>query len=60
MQAQLVGTTLGVLWALVGGFAVYGLLKVSVGLRMSQEEEFEGSDLSTHKISGSPEGESNW
>jgi Amt family ammonium transporter len=60
MQAQLIGTTLGVLWALVGGFAVYGLLKVSVGLRMSQEEEFEGSDLSTHKISGSPEGESNW
>lgn len=60
MQAQFIGTSLGVVWALVGGFAVYGLLKVSVGLRMSQEEEFDGADLSTHKISASPERESNW
>jgi len=51
---------LGVAWALVSGFAVYGLLKATVGLRMSQEEEFDGADLSTHKISASPERESNW
>jgi Amt family ammonium transporter len=49
-----------VAWALAGGFAVYGLLKMTVGLRMSQEEEFDGADLSTHKISASPERESNW
>lgn len=60
LEAQLLGTAMGVAWALAGGFAVYGLLKVTVGLRMSQEEEFDGADLSTHKISASPERESNW
>jgi Amt family ammonium transporter len=60
LQAQLIGTALGVAWALAGGFVVYGLLKMTVGLRMSQEEEFDGADLSTHKISASPERESNW
>ena len=60
LGAQLLGTALGVVWALVGGFVVYGVLKASVGLRMSQEEEFDGADLSTHKISASPDRESNW
>ncbi len=60
LQAQLIGTALGVAWALAGGFVVYGVLKMTVGLRMSQEEEFDGADLSTHKISASPERESNW
>ncbi|MDH4480382.1 MAG: ammonium transporter [Rhodoferax sp.] len=60
LEAQLIGTAMGVVWALAGGFAVYGLLKMTVGLRMSQEEEFDGADLSTHKISASPERESNW
>ena len=58
--AQLTGTALGVVWALTGGFVVYGVLKMTVGLRMSQEEEFEGADLSIHKISASPERESSW
>ena len=60
LSAQIFGTALGVAWALVSGFAVYGLLKATMGLRMSQEEEFDGADLSTHKISASPERESNW
>jgi Amt family ammonium transporter len=60
LSAQIMGTAMGVAWALVSGFAVYGLLKVTMGLRMSQEEEFDGADLSTHKISASPERESNW
>lgn len=60
LTAQIMGTALGVVWALVSGFAVYGLLKATMGLRMSQEEEFDGADLSTHKISASPERESNW
>ena len=60
LSAQIMGTALGVAWALVSGFAVYGLLKATMGLRMSQEEEFDGADLSTHKISASPERESNW
>jgi ammonium transporter, Amt family len=60
LQAQLIGTAMGVVWALLGGFIVYYALKVSMGLRMSQEEEFEGADLSIHKISSSPEREANW
>ncbi len=58
--AQLIGSALGITIALIGGFVVYGLLKVSVGIRMSQEEEFDGADLSIHKISATPDRESNW
>jgi len=39
---------------------VYGLLKAALGIRMSQEEEYEGADLSIHRISASPDRESNW
>ncbi len=60
LSAQLVGTGLGVAWALVSGFVVYGLLKASLGLRLSQEEEYDGADLSIHKISATPEREANW
>jgi Amt family ammonium transporter len=48
--SQLIGTGLGVAVALVGGFAVYGLLKWSIGIRLTQEEEYYGADLSVHKI----------
>jgi Amt family ammonium transporter len=57
---QLIGSALGVGIALVGGFAVYGTLKASIGIRMSQEEEYEGADLSVHRISSSPDREPNW
>jgi Amt family ammonium transporter len=60
LTAQLLGTALGVLWALAGGVVVYGVLKITLGLRMSQEEEFEGADLSIHKITSSPEREPSW
>ena len=48
--SQLIGTGLGVTVALVGGLIVYGSLKKFFGIRMSQEEEFDGADLSIHKI----------
>jgi len=57
---QLLGTVLGVVWAVAGGFAVYGALKATVGLRLTQEEEFDGADLTIHRISASPEREANW
>jgi Amt family ammonium transporter len=60
LGGQLLGTAMGVSWALAGGFATYGLLKVTLGLRLSQEEEFDGADLSIHKISATPEREANW
>lgn len=48
--SQVIGSGLGMLVALVGGFGVYGLLKHSMGIRLSQEEEFNGADLSIHRI----------
>ena len=57
---QLMGTLLAILVALVGGFIVYGALKWSVGIRMSQEDEFNGADLSIHKISATAERETSW
>ena len=50
LMSQILGTSLGVLIALVGGVIVYGALKMLVGIRLSQEEEFDGADLSIHKI----------
>ena len=49
-MSQLIGTGLGVVIALAGGVIVYGGLKALFGLRMTQEEEYEGADLSIHKI----------
>jgi Amt family ammonium transporter len=49
-MSQLVGTGMGVTVAVAGGFVVYGALKKFVGLRLSAEEEFNGADLSIHKI----------
>jgi len=54
-MAQLAGTVIGVTIALAGGFIVYGVMKQLVGLRLSQEEEYEGADLSIHKISSESE-----
>ena len=50
LMSQLVGTALGIVVALLGGLAVYGLLKGTLGIRLSQEEEYYGADLSIHKI----------
>ena len=58
--AQLIGTGLGVAWALVGGLLVYGVLKATVGLRLTQEEEHNGADLSIHRIGATPDREVSW
>jgi Amt family ammonium transporter len=60
LGAQFLGTGLGIAIALTGGFAVYGLLKITMGLRLSQEEEHAGADLSIHHVSATPETESSW
>ncbi len=51
LSAQLIGTGLGIVIALAGGFVVYGTLKALSGIRMSAEEEYDGADISIHKIS---------
>ncbi|HEY0843475.1 ammonium transporter [Methylotenera sp.] len=48
--SQLLGTAVGVTVALVGGFIVYGALKQLVGIRLTAEEEYDGADLTIHKI----------
>ena len=48
---------MGIAVALAGGFAIYGLLRASVGIRLDAEEEFEGADLSIHRITATPERE---
>ena len=53
-MAQLAGTVIGVVVALAGGFIVYGIIKAMTGIRLSEEEEFQGADLSIHKISAEP------
>lgn len=55
LASQVIGTLLGVSIALVSGFAVYGLLKAAIGIRLNAEEEFEGADLSIHKITATPD-----
>ena len=60
LMAQLVGTGLGIAIALAGGFIVYGALKATVGIRLDAEEEYNGSDLSIHKIGATPDREPSW
>ncbi|MEY3216381.1 MAG: Ammonia channel precursor [Pseudomonadota bacterium] len=60
LTAQLMGTFLGVFWALLGGCVIYGVLKITLGLKLSQEEEYDGADLSIHKISATPDREVSW
>ncbi|WP_028997597.1 ammonium transporter [Azohydromonas australica] len=57
---QLLGTLAGVAWAFGAGALVYGLLRMAVGLRLSQEEEYDGADLSIHRIGATPEREPSW
>jgi Amt family ammonium transporter len=58
--AQVAGTLLGVAIAVGGGFLVYGALKATVGMRLDAEEEFNGADLTIHKISSTPDQEVRW
>lgn len=60
LGAQVAGTLIGVVWALVSGLAIYGGIKCVTSLRLTLEEEFEGADLSIHRIGSTPERESNW
>jgi len=52
--SQLAGTLCGIVVALAGGAIVYGSLKATVGLRLDEEEEFIGADLSIHRIPATP------
>ena len=57
---QLLMTALAIVVAVTGSCIVYGVLKLTMGLRLDREEEFNGADLSVHRISATPEREANW
>jgi Amt family ammonium transporter len=59
-MSQVFGTLLGIVIASLGGFLIYGVLKKTVGIRLDPEEEYEGADLSIHKITATPEREVSW
>jgi Amt family ammonium transporter len=60
LAAQVLGTLIGVAWAFGAGLALYALLRAVMGLRLSAEEEYNGADLSIHKIGATPEREPAW
>jgi Amt family ammonium transporter len=57
LMAQLAGTALGIAIALAGGFVIYGGLRATVGIRLEPEQEFDGADISIHRITSTPEEE---
>ena len=59
-MSQLIGTLLGIAIAFGGGLLVYGTLKVSIGIRLDEEEEFNGADLSIHKIAATADRDTHW
>ncbi len=58
--SQVIGTVLGIVIAVIGGWAIYAALKMLVGIRLDREEEYQGADLSIHKITATPEREVSW
>ena len=54
-MSQLVGSLIGAGLAFAGGLAIYGVLRVTLGIRLTQEQEYRGADLSLHSIGATPE-----
>ena len=55
LMSQIIGSVAGIAVALIGGFVIYGGVKAVSGIRLSEEEEFNGADLSIHKIGSTNE-----
>ena len=55
LAAQAIMTGLAIIIALIGGAVVYGALKAFVGIRLDQEEEYNGADLTIHRITATPD-----
>ncbi|MCK4753050.1 MAG: ammonium transporter [Planctomycetes bacterium] len=53
--SQLIVTTGIIIFALVASTLVYGVLKLTVGIRLGPHEELIGTDLSVHMIEANPE-----
>ena len=55
-MSQLIGTGIGIGIAIIAGTIIYGGLRATIGIRLTEEEEYHGADLSIHKIAAEPEG----
>ncbi|NOX10082.1 MAG: ammonium transporter [Gammaproteobacteria bacterium] len=55
LTVQLIGTLMGIVIAFGGGFLIYALIKAVVGIRLTEEEEHQGADLSIHRIRATPD-----
>ena len=55
LVSQAIGTFAGAAYAFAAGLAVYGVLKVTMGIRLEPEKEQRGADLSIHRITAYPE-----
>ncbi len=53
--SQLVGSLAGAGFGLAVGSVVYGLLKATVGIRLTPEQERQGADLRSTSIRANPE-----
>jgi Amt family ammonium transporter len=60
LTSQIIGSVAGVMIAFVGGYLVYGVLKKTMGIRLSDEEEYDGADMTIHHITSTPERETRW
>jgi len=54
-MSQLIGSVGGVAYAMIAGAVVYGVLRATMGLRMSDDDQRIGADLAIHKIGANPE-----
>ncbi len=60
LASQVLGTGLGIIIAVAGSAIIYGTLKATVGLRLDPEDEFNGADLTIHRIGATAERETAW
>jgi len=55
LLSQVAGSFIGIVVALVGGFVIYGAIKAAVGIRLTDEEQWQGADLTIHRITAEPD-----
>jgi len=53
-MSQLIGTFVGITIAFVGGYIVYKIVATFMTLRMTDEEQAQGADITIHKVHASP------
>ncbi len=53
-MSQLIGVLAGITIAFVGAYIVYGILKKTVGITLTEEEQYEGADITLHRIRANP------